>query len=97
MPGGRGRRAKRGVASPKGTLGPLLGWVAFTLVMTGGVLVAVGVSLLTVAWLLAAGFVVGLVLLAAAKLSPPALLPPSPPEDTLYDDDSREEPPGSAP
>ncbi|WP_380168959.1 hypothetical protein [Jannaschia sp. R86511] len=70
--GGRGRRARRRAAAPRPPLGPWVAWVVFTLLMSAGVLLLVGVPGSTVAWLLLGGVVVGAVLLVAVTLSPPA-------------------------
>lgn len=70
--GEHGRRAQRRQAPPRAPVGPVLGWVVFTLVVAVAVLLLAGLALLTVLGLLAAGAVVGGVLLAAVRFSPPA-------------------------
>ncbi len=81
--GGHGRRARRDgprttrslplpLSRPAGrrAVGPVTGWVAFTLLVTAAVLLVLGVDAPTVLALLAAGAVLGLVLLLAARLAP---------------------------
>lgn len=82
MPGegdAHGRRARRRAAAPRSPVGPVVGWVVFTLVMTGVVLLVLGLAVATVAWLLLAGAVVGGALVAASRFSPPPPVPGAPP------------------
>lgn len=76
--GGRGRRARRRAVQQRSGLGPLVAWVVFTLVMSAVVLLLVGVQPTTVAWLVAAGTVVGAVLVGAFLVSPPPPIPGRP-------------------
>ena len=69
--GEHGRRAQREQPPARTPVGPVLGWVVFALLVGAGVLLMTGIAVRTVLALLAAGALVGGVLVAAVRFSPP--------------------------
>lgn len=72
---GQGRRARRAAeraatGRSRRRVGPMTGWALFTLLMTAGVLLWLGVDVTTVVWVLLAGLLVAGALLLSARLSP---------------------------